>query len=171
MSGADYRGPETEIFVHQSGDSHAMSIRPCNARARLLTTVVFASSAVVMVLSFTLTEASAKTTVDGEPTAVSLTADDAPISEVLTALSAKFDLVYTPTPGLDRTIGGNYSGTLQQVLERILDGCDYVVSYSDDKIELRVIGRSSSTARPQNIPSSPQLAIPGPAANARPSVR
>ena len=71
-------------------------------------------------------EASGRTKIDEDLQAVSLTADEAPVSEALAALSAKFGFVNIPTPGLDRTIGGFHSGTVQQVLERVLAGRDYV---------------------------------------------
>jgi hypothetical protein len=129
-----------ENFVRQPGDKHFESGRGSNSGARWLATTIIASCTVATALSITLGEASAKTTVEGKANAVSLTVEDAPIGEVLAALAAKFSVVYESTPGLNRTIGGTYSGSLQQVLARILDGCDYVVSYSGDKIELKVLG-------------------------------
>jgi hypothetical protein len=118
--------------------------------ARRLTTFIFASGIIATALAASLDQASATTTVEGKPDAVLLTAEDAPIGEVLAALSVKFGLIYTPTSNLNRTVGGTYSGTLQQVLGRILDGCDYIASYSGDKIELRILGSSELIARPSS---------------------
>ncbi len=118
--------------------------------AALMASCVFATT-----LSLTLNEASALTKVGGKSDAVTLTAEDAPIGEVLAALSSKFGLIYTPTPGLNHTVGGSYSGPLQDVLTRVLDGCDYVVSYSSDQIELKVLGQSDSPARPSTLPPQP----------------
>jgi hypothetical protein len=64
----------------------------------------------------------AKTDVEGQSDAVRITAKDASISEVLAALSAQLNLKYTFLPELDHPIEGVYSGSLQQVLARILDG-------------------------------------------------
>ncbi len=146
-------GPED--FVRQPSDRQFVPECEGNFSTTRLTAFIFASGVLVTALAATLDQASATTTVEGKPDAVSLTAEDAPIGEVLAALSAKFGFVYTPTPSLNRTVGGTYSGTLQQVLGRILDGCDYVASYSGDKIELRILGPSQSIARPSSLPPQP----------------
>ncbi len=153
----------------QPGDKHFESGRGSNSGARWLATAILASSIVATALNISLGEASAKTKVEGKADAVSLTAEDAPIGEVLAALTAKFGLIYTPTPGLNRTVGGTYSGTLQRVLARVLDGCDYVVSYSYDKLELRVLGQSGPSAHPSGLPPQPSLAATNAAINAPPS--
>ncbi len=147
--------PSDNYFVSGSGD---------NLRVGRLIAAIIASGIVATSLIVTLSDASAKTKVEGALDAVSLTADNAPIGEVLAELSAKFGLIYTPTLGLDGTVGGTYSGTLQQVLARILDGCDYVVSYSGDKIELEILGRSGSTAHPSDNPSptAPSVVVNAP---------
>ena len=129
--------------------------------AAFMASCVFATT-----LSLTLNDASAKTKVEGNPDAVTLTAEDAPIGEVLAALSTKFGVVYTPTPGLNGTVGGTYLESLQDVLTRVLDGCDYVISYSGDKIEVTVMGQSGSGARPSGLPPQPVLAAVSTAANA-----
>ncbi len=125
--------------------------------AAFMASCVFATT-----LGMLMGEASALTQVDGKSDAVTLTAKDAPIGEVLAALSSKFGLVYTPTPGLNRTVGGAYSGSLREVLTRVLDGCDYVVSYSGDEIELKVMGQSDSTA----LPPQPAVAASSAVVNA-----
>jgi hypothetical protein len=102
--------------------------------------------------------ASAKTEVEGRPDAVRLSAEEASVSEVLAALAARFNLTYTPSPEFDRAVGGVYSGTLQQVLARILDGHDYVANFSVNGIEIQVLGRSGTIARPSDVPP-----LPGPA--------
>ncbi len=139
-----------------------------NIGARWLIAAVIASGIVATVLLLTSRDASAKTMVERDSDAVSVTAENAPIGEVLAELSAKFGLIYTPTPGLDRTVGGTYSGTLQQVLARVLDGCDYVVSYSGDKIELKILGRSDSIPHPSGLPPQPSLTHGSAVANAPP---
>ena len=161
--------PDQEKLVRQRSDQHLVFERGNNIGAGWLTAAIIASGIVATALIVTLGEASAMTKVEGESNAVSLTAENAPIGEVLAELSAKFGLVYTPTPSLDRTVGGTYSGTLQQVLARILDGCDYVVSYSVDKIELKILGQSGSTTHPSSLPPQPSLTTPSAVVNAPPS--
>jgi len=93
-----------------------------------------------------------------------LTAEDASIDEVLAALSAKCNLTYSSEPELDRIVVGSYSGTLQQVVGRILEGYDYVVNVSVERIELKVLSRSASVAKPSTLPPpSSQSAAPAPA--------
>ena len=70
-------------------------------------------------------------------------AKGASVSKALAALSAQLNLTYTFEPGLDHPLEGDYSGTLQHVLKRILDGYDYVIEISDDGIELKVLGLSA----------------------------
>jgi len=155
--------------LRQPSDNQFVSGRGNNISGGRLTTAIMASCVVATTLAVTLGEAWAKTKVEGESDTVSLTAENAPVDEVLAELSAKFGLIYTPTPGLNRTVGGTYSGTLQQVLTRILDGCDYVASYSGDKIELKILGLSGPTASPPGPPAQPSLTTVGTAANAPPS--
>ena len=153
--------------MRRPSHNHFVSGREQNVRPGRLTAVIIAAAIVATALTVALGKASAKTKVEGESDAVSLTAENAPIGEVLAELSAKFGLIYTPTPGLDRMVGGTYSGTLQQVLAGILDGCDYVVSYSGDKIELRILGQSGSAAHPSNLPPQPNLPAATTAINER----
>jgi hypothetical protein len=94
--------------------------------------------------------------VERQSDAVYVTAKDASVSKALAALSAQRRLTYTFDPGLDGPLEGDYSGTLQQVLKRVLDGYDYVIEISDDGIELKVIGRSDPTSRPP-LPATARL--------------
>ncbi len=161
--------PNQEQLVRQRSDKHLVFERGNNIGARRLTAAVIASGIVATAFIVTLGKASAITKVEGGSNAVSLTAENAPIGEVLGELSAKFGLIYTPTPGLEGTVGGTYSGTLQQVLARVLDDCDYVVSYSGDKIELKILGRSDSTAHPSGLSPQPNLTPASALVNAPPS--
>ena len=153
----------------QPSDRHTVAGREHNVRVGLMTAAIIASGIVATALFVTLGEASAKTKIEGKSDAVLLIAEDGPISEVLAELATKFGLIYTPTPGLDGTVGGTYSGTLQQVLARILDGCDYVVSYGGDKVELKIFGRSASTPRQSGPPPQPSLPAANTAINAPPA--
>jgi len=135
---------------------HCISARRHNSfGARLMMALTWRAMIAVLV-STMQAPASAKTEVEGRSDAVRLSAEDASVNEVLAALSARFNLTYTPAPELDRAVAGVYSGTLQQVLARILDGYDYVANFSVN--ELKVLGRSGSIARPSDVPP-----LPGPA--------
>jgi len=122
--------------------------------ARLMMALIWRAMIAVLV-STVQAPALAKTEIEGLSDAVRLSAEDASVNEVLAALSARFNLTYTPAPELNRAVAGVYSGTLQQVLARILDGYDYVANVSVNGIELKVLGRSGSIARPSDVPPPP----------------
>ena len=105
---------------------------------------------------------SAKIEVEGQLDALRLTAEDASIDEILAALSDKFNLTYSSEPQLNRIVAGAYSGTLQQVMGRVLDGYDYVVNVSVEHIELKVLSRSGSVAKPSMLPPPPSQATATP---------
>src|SRR5262249_10238283 len=90
-----------------------------SAGVRLKAALIW-SLPIVALLSTTLGSLAAQTRVQERIDAVYVDAQDAPISEVLASLAAKFSLIYAPSPELDRALTGVYSGTLQQVLGRIL---------------------------------------------------
>ena len=110
--------------------------------------------------------ASAVSEVEGQADAVKLRAENASIREVLDALSTKFKLSYKVPPNLIRNMTGEYSGTLNQVLARVLDGNDYVVETSEAGVKIVVLGASGGPASPGSsvrpVPehlSSPQVPI------------
>jgi hypothetical protein len=91
----------------------------------------------------------AATEVQGQLDEMQLRAENASTREVLEALSATFKLTYKLPPTVDHDLTGLYSGTLPQVLGRILEGNDYIVKVADDAIEiivLRAAGPSGAAA-------------------------
>jgi hypothetical protein len=93
-----------------------------------------------------LSVAEAAADVQGDPSAVQLRAENASTREVLDALAAKFGLKYKLSVHIGREVGGSYSGTLRQVLARVLDGTDYVVQVNEDGVKVIVFGASGLTA-------------------------
>ena len=73
-----------------------------------------------------------------------LRAENASTREALEALAATFKLTYELPSTIDRELTGLYSGTLSQVLGRILEGNDYVVKIADDGVEVIVLSASST---------------------------
>jgi hypothetical protein len=110
------------------------------ARLAAVAVVVLATSAAG------LSVAKAAADVQGEINSVQLRAENASTREVLDALAAKFGLRYKLTVHIGREVGGSYSGTLRQVLARVLDGTDYVVQVNGDGIKVTVFGPSGATA-------------------------
>jgi hypothetical protein len=142
-----------------------------------LLSLAVAGRAMVLVTAATVpgslpiaSQASAVIKIEGEADDLSLVADDATITDVLSALSSRFNLKYTSIAGLNGTIAGTYSGRLQYVLERILDGYDYVIIFSDDGLELKIWSHSAPiagpvTPPPLNVPAAGnQVPAPNPIA-------
>jgi hypothetical protein len=93
-----------------------------------------------------LGSAPAATEVQGQSVNIQLRAQDASTREVLDALAAAFKLTYKLPPSIGRNVTGLYSGTLHQVLARILDGNDYIVKVSNNGVEVVILGASGATA-------------------------
>jgi hypothetical protein len=85
--------------------------------------------------------ARADVSVEGEIRAVRLHASQAPVSEVLEALGAAFDLRHRTSIPLDRTVNGTYSGRLDQVIATVLNGYNYYLVYKNEHgVEVVVLG-------------------------------
>jgi hypothetical protein len=86
----------------------------------------------------------AATDVQGQPDEMQIQAENATIGEIRHALSGKFKLSYKLPPTITRTVTGSYAGTLSQVLGRLLDGDNFIVSVSDAGMEVAVLQASGA---------------------------
>src|SRR5262249_459927 len=84
-------------------------------------------------------------------------------------LAAHYKLTYRVPVNLPSDLTIQCSGTLRQILERVLDGNDYILTMSEDSMEVVVLGVSGATAGgipgpgiPGNerAPSSPPKSTP-----------
>jgi hypothetical protein len=114
---------------------------------------------VLALLTATPASAAAKIEVKGQGGAIYVSAEDASVGEVLTALSAKFNLTINSTEALDRPWKGAYSGTLRKVLRHILVGYNYVAKYSAGHTELNVLGPSTSLSAPSSLAAPSAVAV------------
>src|SRR5215510_4086202 len=89
--------------------------------------------------------ASAMAEIEGSEHDVVLRVKNAPIKDVLDALAVRFKLTYRAPLNLTRELSGRYSGSLNQVLVRILDDVDYVVDSSNDSIKLVILNPAERT--------------------------
>jgi hypothetical protein len=64
--------------------------------------------------------------------------DNDTVAHVLEALGQNGDLHYGSAAPLNKVIGGSYSGSLGQVLSRVLVGFDFVVHYNPQGVEVFV---------------------------------
>jgi hypothetical protein len=84
--------------------------------------------------------AHADASVSGEPDAVRVEVNNAPIDEVMLALGVSFGLQYHSPAALSRRVSGMYEGSLQRVVARLLDGYDFVIRTGPKGVEVRVYG-------------------------------
>jgi hypothetical protein len=108
-----------------------LPLRFCLRAVGLLAAIVAAGS----------TSVRAEVDVQGDLAAVRLKANQAPVSEVLSALGAAFNVRYRSSISLDATIDITYTGPLARVLPRVLDGYNYVIKKEGETIEVLVFGR------------------------------
>jgi hypothetical protein len=106
----------------------------------------------VAVLSLASTRTLAGVDVSGSTEAVTVEAQNAPIDEVLTALSHAFNVQYHGPIDLRYRITGTYRGSLRRVLTRILEGYNYIVKSSPDRVEVTVL-------EPEHAPAAGEGAV------------
>jgi len=85
--------------------------------------------------------------VEGQIDNMRLQATNATLQEVLDALPREFALTYQLPSDVQRDVSGRYTGSLNQVLARILDGFNYVVEMSDTGLRLVVLGGGTASSR------------------------
>jgi hypothetical protein len=111
------------------------------------------------------TAALADAQVRGSPEAVTIEARNTSVEEILKALSGTFDVHYRSSANLQMQVTGNYEGSLQRVMKRILDGYSYFVKSSDGRIDLTVLDAprtapSSGASAPFRVVGLPADTVP-----------
>ena len=100
------------------------------------------------------TIASAEVHVEGSPAVVRVSTGRDTISDVLSALAATFNVRYRTAIPLDAAADATYSGSLQQVISRLLDGYNYMVKTDDSKTtEIVVFGTRGKVVNPPKAPT------------------
>jgi len=102
--------------------------------------------ACILIAAPILSSTSAEVGVQGTVTAVQVSASEAPIAEVLSALEKDFDVRCRVSISLDGTISGTYQGSLAQVLSRVLQGYDYILKKEAERVELVIVRRRPNPA-------------------------
>src|SRR6201999_2925856 len=92
--------------------------------------------------------------VDGPASDVRVSAQDATVSDVLSALAERFGMRFRGAVG-ERRISANFDGSLRQVIARVLNGYDYVISVHGDGLEVMVLGTASPNAVPPPVYATP----------------
>jgi hypothetical protein len=84
-------------------------------------------------------------------------ARDASISEVLTALGASYELA-NPGALASGPLNAIYSGSMGEVISRVLDGHDYTVRYLDGRPAIIIYGMSSKLSKSWVAAAAPNVA-------------
>ena len=109
----------------------------------------------VLVTAFTCglaTVTCAEVHVEGSPAAVLVTTSKDKISDVFLAFAETFNVKYRTEIPLDAAANATYSGSLKQVISRLLDGYNYVIKRDQESIEIIVFGRRREVATSPKAP-------------------
>lgn len=123
-------------------------------RARVLRMVAGVGIVIVCMSAVFGRPAAAAAEIQGGGADLQLRLENASVREVLDLLSGKFKLTYTLTSLPNRQLTGRYSGTLSEVLARLLDGSDYIVEVSGDSVKLIIVSGPAQPARGASAPAS-----------------
>jgi hypothetical protein len=87
--------------------------------------------------------------VHGTVAALLVKAEQASLAEVLGALQTSLGVRHRSQIALDDVrIGGTYSGTLEDVLRRVLAGLNYIIKTREDAIDIIIVGRPGTAPQP-----------------------
>lgn len=88
--------------------------------------------------------------VSGSSQAVSINAQNSSIKDVLSTLVQKFNLQFQSSTNLDKQLTGTYHGPLLQVVNRLLEGYNFIIRSNQDRLEVTVLGISGSGKNSQH---------------------
>src|SRR5258706_12247157 len=97
-------------------------------------------------LAIAPTSVLAEMQVRGTPEAVRIEARDAPVEEILAALSRAFGMHYQLSDHLDKRVSGTFVGPLPRVVTRILDGYNFILKTDNGSIAVTVVGTPNAAA-------------------------
>lgn len=103
--------------------------------------------------------------VKGTAAALRVEAQEASLSEVMDAIERSLGVRHSALIALDNLpVRGSYSGTLEDVLRRLLAGLNYIITTREGAIEVVIVSRPGD-------PPPPFVDKPPPAAHANPAAQ
>lgn len=104
--------------------------------------------------------ANADIRVDGDLKALQLRASGDSLADVLARFDTLFAVTVRSAVPLTVGINGSYSGSLSQVVARLLDGYNYVIKTDRELTEILVFGRAGQVAVvPKAKPAAPAKTV------------
>jgi hypothetical protein len=118
--------------------------------------------AITFFTSFNQAHAKADVYVSGSKTALTVRAKNASLEDIIVAVNSTLNVKISIARTIDLTITGTYSGSLRQVLLRILDGQNFMLNSSGDTISINLstyadkgtIHRSATKTNPPQAPAN-----------------
>jgi hypothetical protein len=111
--------------------------------------------AAIVTLAFGLvTAAAAEVHVEGDLSALRVTASGDTLSDVLSTFGSLFQVKYRTAVPLDVEMNGAYSGSFSQVVSRLLNGYNYVIKKDENLIEIIIVGKRGEVAVPPEVPTT-----------------
>jgi hypothetical protein len=104
----------------------------------------------------------AEVRVNGDAAAIHVEATQSNVAEVLSALESTVRLRVRTSMLLNRDVSGSYTGSLAQILPRLLQGYNYVIRRQASEIEVTVIGLPTdraAAARRQPPGNNPAMSL------------
>jgi hypothetical protein len=135
-------------------------------RLRRLPRLLGATAIVLPALASWSAATRCEVSVQGTAQAVRVDAHQARLPEVLSALGTSLGVRHKSLIAVDEVIvGGSYSGTLEDVLRRLLKDLNYVITTQEDTVEIYIVGR------PGEPPDPVMNKEPAPPVNANPAAQ
>jgi hypothetical protein len=98
------------------------------------------------------TDASAEVRVEGNLNALRVSTSGDTLSDVLSAFGTRLPVKYRTAVPLNAEVNGAYSGSLSQVMSRLLDGYNYVIKNDHEMTEIIILGKNGEIAIPPKAP-------------------
>lgn len=92
------------------------------------------------------TNALAELRVEGDLSAVRISTSGDKLSDILSGLSARLPVTYRTAVPLSREVRGTFSGSLSQVVARLLDGYNYIIKNDQTMTAIIVLNERGETA-------------------------
>jgi hypothetical protein len=99
-----------------------------------------------------VTTASAEVHVEGNLSALRVTTSGDALSDVLSAFGVLLPVKYRTSVPLNVEINGAYSGSLSQVVSRLLDGYNYAIKQDSGLTEIIIFGKRGEAAVAPEVP-------------------
>jgi hypothetical protein len=118
-----------------------------------------ATLALGFLLVFSAEEGRAEVAVERDHGEIRVSVENDTVGRVLEALAKNGNFRYRSAKPLDKVIGGDFSGSWEQVLSGVLAGFDFAAVYRPESVEIVVFGESgaaSGASPPAEAPPQPQ---------------